>query len=466
MRVVEDDSKAMSWITIGALLVLVVLGVVFYQHRDRIFPPREKAPVKFVRTQVSEEVETKFFEARDKIVAGKYAEASAILTAIDTEKVPQPTRNWITMQNGVAHLLAGQLPEARTEFSKVEKRGPYTQDPREEKLANFFVETARLAASEEPQKAELARNYDLATTESFALLVFGLKDSILGQYDDASTFFRQFRIARIPDSEVWLRRYQPLGESFVDSVAAYRIASSVATEAKTPERREKAFAEIRDAKAKLKGQPSLAKKLDELAAALKSQIDAANAEMSQQAAALEAVDAQVITDVKKRVESYAADYRFADASQIVFTATATGEKGKAALEAWSKRTQWLTKFKDILVADLTASGYAQPVLKKDGTPIPTGLKEADDQQVVSVTRAGKVPIPWGDIAPDSVTAMAQEFLRKPTAPEAIAERKWLLGVFLFQLGKKTEALPLLQQAAQAKPEYQAGLALFSESGAK
>ena len=180
MRVVEEESSVMSWVTIICLIALVAVGALAYKNRERFFPSDAATPV--VRLKVSEEVETKFFEARDAIVSGKYDEASAILTSIDTDKVPQPTRNWITMQNGLARMLAGKLPEARAEFAKVEKRGVYTKNPREEKLAQFFVEAARLAASAEPPPAEAARAFDAESTEAFALLILGLKDWSLGQF--------------------------------------------------------------------------------------------------------------------------------------------------------------------------------------------------------------------------------------------------------------------------------------------
>jgi cytochrome c-type biogenesis protein CcmH/NrfG len=74
-------------------------------------------------------------------------------------------------------------------------------------------------------------------------------------------------------------------------------------------------------------------------------------------------------------------------------------------------------------------------------------------------------VQWNEIASDSIIAMVKEFTTKAPAPET-AERKWLLGNFLYQLGRKSEALTILREAAQANPEYKDSLGLFPESAAK
>ncbi|MGB8167590.1 MAG: hypothetical protein WCF18_08865 [Chthoniobacteraceae bacterium] len=461
MRVVEEQSSLSSWVTIICLVGLVAVGAIAYKNRER-FLPSDKATPKVVRAKLSEDDENKFFEARDRIVAGKYDEASALLTSIDKDTAPQPTRNWITMQNGLARLLAGKLPEAQAEFAKVEKRGLYSRDPREEKLARFFVEAAHLAASAEPQSSDVARSYNLDSTEAFALLVFALKDWSLGQFEDASFFFRQFKSSTPPDSEIWLRRYKPIGEAFVESYSAFQVASDAAKDATGTERKQQALAMIRDAKAKIKGQPGLIAKLTSLESDIKTQVEAATAEMTKQTEAAEAGDNMILNDVKTRVAGFSEKLLFGDALQIVFTATVDGDKAKAELDRWLKRTQWLSKFKNMLVADINSSGYLKPLTKKDSTSLATGVKSADDFQLVTPT---KVVVPWNELASDSIITMVKEFMAK-APPAEVNDRKWLLGNFIYQLGRKSEALVLLREAAQSSPEYKDALPLFPETAAK
>ncbi|HYR59201.1 MAG TPA: hypothetical protein VEO95_11245 [Chthoniobacteraceae bacterium] len=452
-----------SLVTIAALIGLGVVGYMVYQNRDRFFPSENATPVAVKK--LSEEAERKFFEARDDIVTGKYDDASAILKSLDTDSVPQPTRNWITVQNGLARLLAGRLPEARAEFGKVEQRGPFTKDPRQEKLAKFFVASARLAASEEPVKNDAAKDFEPDSTEAFAFLVFGLKDWNLGQFDDASFFFRQFKSASPPESEIWLRRYRSLADAYVESYTAFTAATDAAKDAGSPERKEQALAAIREAKVKVKNQPGLVAKLSEIEGELKTQVDAANAEMSKKTALAEAGDQKLLDEVKTRVAGFNEKFNFGDANQIIFTATApNGDKARAEFDKLSKRTKWLARFKSVLISDINAAnGYPKPLPKKDGTTIATGVKSVDDSEL---TIAPKVKVQWPDLTFDALVAMAKEFVEKTKEPEGVAERKWLLGNFLYELGRKPEALALLREAAPTKPEYKDGLPVFADGEAK
>ncbi len=442
-------------------MALVAVGALAYKNRDRFLPamPTPK-PVKLV---LSEETENKFFEARDRIVGGKFAEASGILTAIDTDKVPQPTRNWITLQNGLAKLLDGKGPEGRAELAKLEKRGPFTKDPRDQKLAAFFVKLGQLGSSEEPAKRDVAREFDPETVEASAYLVLGLKNWTLDAYEDASALLGEFRSARPPENEVWLRRYKPLADAYTESYSAYSIASNAAKDASSTSSKEAALKTISEAKAKVKNQPGLLAKLTPVEAELKKQVDAVNAETRAVEMAAEAADQKIIDDVVTRVGQFNAKLQFADAHQIVFTATVNGDKAKTELDKWYKRTEWTGKFKALLIDDITTAGYVKPVKKKDGTPVAGGLKTADDMQL---TTPAKVNVPWTDLDPDTLTAIAKDFIASTKDPAAVADRKWALGNFLYTIGKKADAMPLLREAAATNPDYKEGLALLPEGDAK
>ena len=52
---------------------------------------------------------------------------------------PQPTLNWITLHAGLANVLAGKSDDAKADFDKLAKRGPYSGDPFEIKFAEFNI---------------------------------------------------------------------------------------------------------------------------------------------------------------------------------------------------------------------------------------------------------------------------------------------------------------------------------------
>src|SRR6185503_5536725 len=114
------------------------------------------------------------------------------------------------------------------------------------------------------------------------------------------------------------------------------------------------------------------------------------------------------------------------------------EKGQKEYTALVKKAEWLTKFKSTLTQDLTNPGYPSSVAKRLGGAMPGTVRGASDQQIYVVTPYGSVPIPWPDLAPESILAMGQFFI-KPTLPADVAgDRQWWLGVYAYQVGKKRE----------------------------
>jgi hypothetical protein len=120
----------------------------------------------------------------------------------------------------------------------------------------------------------------------------------------------------------------------------------------------------------------------------------------------------------------------------------------------------------MLTNDLNAGGFAQPIKRKNGMAVPAGVARASDQQVEGKTPYGTVPIAWTDIAPESIIAMAQSFIRPGMPDELAADRKWHLGVFLFLVGKAREGRALLAEAASMQPVHQTALPLFLEFAEK
>jgi tetratricopeptide (TPR) repeat protein len=458
MKVVDDQSSIQSWVTVVAIAALLVVGALVVKNKDRFLPAAPATP-RVVKQKISEETEMKFFEARDRIVGGKYAEAAAILTAIDTDKVPQPTRNWMTLQNGLARLLDGRLPDARAEFARLEQRGPFSTDPHEEKLARFFVRVGKLGAKEDAVKGDAVADLDSDSVEAIGFLVFGLKDWALGEYDEAANLFRRFRSATPPENEIWLRRYRTLAEAQAASFAEFSIAIEAAKDTGSLERKRSVLETLASARAKVKKQPALVARLSAIEADLKAQVETVDAETRAVEMAADAADQKIIDDVKTRVAQFNAKLQFADAHQIVFTATVNGDKAKTELDHWFKRTEWLAKFKATLIDDLSAAGYAKPLTKKDGKPIPAPVKTADDTQLTTTSKAA---IPWTDLTPETLAAIATDFLAAKKDPSAVTERKWLIGNFLYETGRKPAALPLLREAAAGNPEFKEALPLFPE----
>ncbi|MEA3207183.1 MAG: eukaryotic-like serine/threonine-protein kinase [Chthoniobacter sp.] len=461
----DGEDQAQSWLTFGMVALIVGAGVLFFSFRDRWFgpPARQAESTAQVGEHLKVGADAQLIEARGKLVAGKYAEAASALRALDEQDIaPQPLKNWITMHAGLGYLLAGRAEDAQVEFQKIAERGIYTPDATEEKMASFFVNTAALAAGKAPIPATAAKDYDAKSYEGFALLLLAVKNWTLRAFDEAGPLFREFDSVTPPEAYSWISQFKPIASIYARDFASYRRVADTAGRAKTTDEKRQALEVIRTSRSGIKVRGALIEKIDEIESVLDKQLRADEEEKTKHEAELAAADAKAVAAAAAKIPPYLASYKFAEAAQVMAATPVASDKGKAEREAWMKRLDWLVKFKAYLITNVNTAGYPQPLLKRNGTVVPAGLHRANDLQAEVVTPYGPLPVPWPELTVESVTALAQAFLR--TAPDA-ADRQWQLGVFLHTMGKKAEGTLLLQQAAQAKPEYQPHLALFPDTAA-
>ncbi len=461
--VAKDDDRAMRWVTIGTAALVVATGVTLFNFRDQVFGPRVRPDSVAAAKVAGPEFDAAYQKARAQIAGGEATEAATALRALDAKDVaPQPLRNWINMNAGLAFLLANQPEEAKTEFQKVEERGIYSPDPSEQKLATFFVNTAQVASSATPASAALAKDYDKTDHEAFALLLLAVKDWSLGAFDDAGALFEQFQSATPGEAYAWLNAYKPLAAGYSADLATYRTLSEKARSGGDPDAIQKAIDAAKATREKVKPPGKFTEKLAELETELAKKLASAQEAKAMKDAEMEAADAKTLADTLTRVTGLYAGFKFTEAAQLLAAAPLTNEKRKEERDAWAKRTEWLSRFKATMINDINTVGYNQPLRRKTGTAIPAGLRKANDEKAEIVTPYGNVPVPWNEFSVESLTIVAQTFLRT-APPENAADRQWQLGVFLHTFEKKAEAMIMLNQAAESKPDYRPYLTIFPES---
>ncbi len=457
------DDASTGWLTFGMAVLVVASGVALYKYRDHILRPPARVSPLATPSAEGPAFDSLYQTARAQIAAGKYEEATAALRSLDAlDSAPQPVRNWINMNAALAFLLAGKPDEANKELQKVEARGIYSPDPSEQKIATFFVNIAQLAASDATHSAATAKDYDKTNHECFALLLFAVKDWTAGLFDEAGALFEQFQSATPDERNAWLNAYKMIAAAHIADLATYRALTEAARNAGDLDALKQAAESAKAAREKQKQPGKFADKIAELESALSKQLAAAEEARAMKQAELDAAETKALADALVRVNATYAAFKFADAPKILASVSVADEKRKAERDAWMRRSEWLARFKATLINDINTVHYSQPLRRKNGTPIPTGLGKASDAQAEMVTPYGDVPVAWTDLSTESVVAMAQAFLRA-TPPAAAADRQWQLGVFLHTFGKKADAIALLHQAAEARPEYQPFLTLFPET---
>jgi serine/threonine protein kinase len=406
-------------------------------------------------------VDRKYQAARMLIAGSDGTKAAGAFRALEAlPDVPQPRLNWITLHAGLAEFLAGRQAEGRADFARIVERGAFSTDPTEQRLANFFLALAKLGAQETPVATAAVEALQPEGEEAIALLVCGIKNWELQDYENAAAQLAKFNTASFAGKAAWVGDYKPLAVPLVADFAACEAAMKQGKAAATLVDYEKALADVEAARAKVAQRGALAARLDPLAAELRAKIAAARSGETARLAALEAADRKALAELKPKLLGLCGQLRFADATNIAKAAQAQTESGKLLLASMITKAEWLARFKATLINDLLTIGYPEPLVKKPNSLIPGGARRASEIQVEVLSQFGSVPVLWTELTPDCIFSMGQTFLRQARTAEKLADRQWLLGVYALFIGKDDHGRELLILAARGKDEYRMQLGYF------
>ena len=457
--------RSYRWLTYSTAALTVAAGVSAFAIREHLLARKHpvqdpgETPVK------KESAEITYDQARQFLAAGDVAKATKAFTTLEAKTdTPQPQKNWITLHTALAELLAGHADNASGWFKVIENRGKYSPDLAEQALASFFLDVAQRASGAKAIPTDATRDLDLRNYEALALLLYGLKDWSLGEYDEAWTLFRQY--AQItPDSRfTWVADYKPLVSPFVAEVNVYRQAAEVAKSADSLATRKQALHAVKDARAQIKLATGFAARLDQSAQDLQQKITEEEEETARRLAAMEAADTKALADARIKIGNLWQQFRPADAKAVMNAVQVSGEKAQQERDAWVKKLTWLARFKATLINDLNVVGYGAAVPKKSGTQLPGPIRRANEMQVETTTPFGTLSAQWTDLAPDAIISMAKSFLRPDQASDQLGERQWLIGVYAYFAGKTKDGRDLLALATQSAPQHKDELGLFPEGG--
>ena len=414
-------------------------------------------------------VDARYKEARQLLLEGKFSEAAVAFRELGAEpKIRQPLWNWISMLEGMSLLLEGKEPEARKVYAEIVKRGPYSEKEQDAVMAKFFLDVSQLLAGDAVIPATVAKDYDRWSFEGIVFLLYALKDWNLENFEEAVPLFRQFaavspeRMVEWADGPDDLKRLQGIAENCVNDYLEYRPAHEGLKAAASIEDQAAALEKAKEARGKMKLNTKLSKTLDAQIAELSPKVASVMAEKAKMSAEEQAFDDKVLPEAKKKRTELLAKYQFEAAKQVISDPNFKTEKAKDEQALLIKKASWLANFKSQLVEDLNAKGYAKPLNSKAGAPIAGGVAKADDQQLLVNSPRGLVPVPWSDVAPESVFTMAQSFIAPDMPPAISAFRKWHLGVFASYAGKNTESQTLLKEAAELRSIFAEELPVFAQ----
>jgi hypothetical protein len=491
--VVESKSQQNIFGVITLVLILLILGVgaVLYVYRGSIFGTHEAGTAAgpgatgedtaATATKMHDQLEG----ARKQMLAGDAAGAMQTLKDLDDQSdLTQPFQNWITMNEGIAALLQENLSDARGWFRVIEQRSHFSTDPADKGLIDFFTKVGTAMRGANSITPAMGTAYALDSEEALGPFIYGLKDWNISKFEDAGGLFALYLASTPKPPFEWVADYKPIAQKYADDEAAYEKVSAELAAANTPDKRTAALKDLDDLKSKVKGK--LAARLDRIEKLSKKggptaapEAAAPGAASSPEAsappstptpaptpdqAAVQADQANLAAAKQKYAAAVAA-LRFDDAQNVAQTTVVSTADGLQAKDALLKKAYWLRQFKQLLIQDINAYGYPNPVVTRTRGPMPDGQKKATDDNVLVQTQFGSVPFPWTALSPTQILEMAiyYEKTTATTAPQQAADRQWLAGVFASENGMSQDGQTLLNQAAQANANYKNELGLFPQS---
>jgi len=459
----RSSPRSWHWLTFATAAVMVAAGIGGFELR-RSNLRKQQAAEESGETHGALPIDRQYNDARKMLASGDAVRAAEAFRELARKPgVTQPLLDWVSLHAGLADLLAGQNEQAAAHFKEIEARGVYSPDPAEEKLANFFVETARLATSNEQIPTSMKDSLDGSTYEALALLIFAVRNWNEGRLAEAGSFFRQFVNSSPQERHAWVADYKPVARPYIADLKALRLAREASEGASTLAARKEALQVVRQGKAGLKFHAKLDARFAAFEDKLRTAVESEETETARRQAEMDAADEKTLAEADAKVTALEQQFKFLDAATVAAAVHVAGAKGKAGRDLLVKTTDWLEKFKRSLILDIISIGYTAPLLKRNGTQLPGGAHRANDEQVEVLTPFGSLSAPWTDISFESVYAMGQAFLKTSMPPERLADHEWYLGVFAMHIGKPREGRDLLIQASQAKEEYRENIKLFIDT---
>jgi len=448
----------------GGFMVVVMIalmlagGYAAYQYRDRIWPKGKKSTAEATPEIVMPaplDFDRQYRVARMKLLdADKESaqEAAKTFRQLDGPGVLQPMRNWVTFHAGLANLLAGDNDAAVERFTKLAERSS-AKETQDAKLAAFFTRCTEVVTKNDVIPVTAGADFDRKNFESIGLFAYGLKNWVLGKFDEAGAMFAEFEKARPEGEDEWVDDYRAVAADLVSDRGHYLSAKQAYDEAKAaPDKMNVSVLAIKEARLRLRGKlftAEVAQWEKEFADALEAKV-AAEAKMM---AEREAAEKSLIEELQTKTEALAKEYRFAGAvalaAQAKFTADGRKEQHKLVL----RRMNSLVRFQRNLAADLAAQGHRAGVTRADGKVVPGDVRTA--------TEVGVGAVPWKEVSLDWLTKVAAGFIAGTARLDYKSDRQFDLGVLLLLHGKTKEADQWITLAGDTKYEYKdAGMMLF------
>ncbi|MEO7931641.1 MAG: protein kinase [Chthoniobacterales bacterium] len=459
----SDETKSFTaWITLGLVVLMIGMGAYIWMKRATLFAGPD-APLPsatgIVPTPANDSEAYK--EGLELLVKGQADDAITLfdqfITAPDS---PQPRLSWAMLQKGIALQLNGRLDDARSLYADLQKKGPYSQESSEVRLAGFFVETAKQMKEKNGISSVVATAYDNTNYEAMALLAFAMKDWSLGDFANAGPLLQQFKDGKLDDQYQWIADYKPLVDKYLADYKLYTAVAAKVASAKTPADKASALKAVQEGSGKLGTSGPMPEQFQKWETSLsqdlgmaKKQADEAAVSNAQKMLASETAQWDALSrKVLQPIRNFTPEVVLAEVKNATYTNESLATKKNMLLQ----RMELLAELKSKLVAGLQTTKYEWPITSRSGAVIPGKVARASVENLYIKSDYGETTVAWKDVSTRSVMDMAQ----KSAADSNPDHKKWLVGVYATLCGNEAEGKQILIDAAQSDATLRDNLAVF------
>ena len=253
----QQTRKFSAALSLGALVAVLLAGLALFLMRDRIFPDSTGS----VRLMSAGDAQSLLMSGVSTLAGGDYEKANASFQHLAAKSnLPQPQKNWVLLNGALASLLVGDKDSAMSNLNTIQSIGLYSNDQKDSKLANFFLEVSRVASQGKIIPGGISRTYS-DPVEAFSLLLFGVWDwEGKSDFKAGTELFSAF--LKIKPSEDWIRQYHPLAENFLREGKLLQSIEAGIKTAKSPQAASELLVKVRAAQASIRPGSAISVRLD------------------------------------------------------------------------------------------------------------------------------------------------------------------------------------------------------------
>lgn len=263
-----EQKKATTLIllsVIGGLFLLVLFG---YLNRARI------AEALGLQVEILDSSLAKSTNAaRQQAISGNLQSAIDTLNAaLRNPNLPQPDKNWALLQLGIFYLLHDDSVNADKIIRQLRDEGLFSEDKKDEKLANFFPNMANFLLQKRRLSAGTLETYKQDDFEAFAYFVFGINNWYRATPTQGAEILETFLKTDPKGKWSWIAKYKPLAEAMVADAHEIQTLQETIRAARSPEQAKEAIAKIQESRKKLKTAKVFENKFNNAIKSLEKQI--------------------------------------------------------------------------------------------------------------------------------------------------------------------------------------------------